>query len=735
MLIARNRLAKFWDRAARHAITAGGLLIIVSVIGMLVMIARVALPLFSTPAPAPLGRMHASPLADHALAVGIEEYGRIAFLILPQGSLVPVELQTGKALTPVPLPPPASGATIQQAAVLGGQQVSLLWSDGSQTMEQVKFADNRSTTCLVTRLGQFAPEPGGLAPRLTTMRGGEGSFTRVSYLADGRLHLTRQTVTEDFTGSKTTEATEAWIPVKTPARLTALSLDHAGSMLYAGSERGDLLRWDLRAENGPLLLDEQRIAEEPYAVTALALVLGDISLAVGDARGGIATWFAVPNSQTAGKTTLRKIHTLQSHPDAVTQLIPSRKTKSLLSIDARGNLQFDHMTTQRNLFTLAAQQVPLRLGALALRDNAMVAIGGDGSLRAWSLNIPHPEVAWNTLFGKVWYEGYREPVYAWQSSSASDDFEPKLSLVPLAYGTLKGTFYALLFAVPLAIFGALYTSQFMRPGLRSFVKPAIEIMAAIPSVVIGFLAALWLAPKVEGDLVAYSLALLFVPISVVLSLLLWQRFENRPRFLRLSRGSEFLLLVPIVCLGALLAAWLGPVLEAHFFGKSFPQWFFNTTAHRYDQRNSIIIALALGFAVIPIIFTIADDSMSNVPRSLTAASLALGASRWQTAWRIVLPSASPGIFAGVMIGFGRAVGETMIVLMATGNTPIMDWSPFNGMRTLSANIAVEIPEAPFGGTLYRVLFLTAVLLFIMTFIVNTAAELVRQRLRRKYGQL
>jgi len=143
----------------------------------------------------------------------------------------------------------------------------------------------------------------------------------------------------------------------------------------------------------------------------------------------------------------------------------------------------------------------------------------------------------------------------------------------------------------------------------------------------------------------------------------------------------------------------------------------------------------MGFAVIPIIFTISEDAFSNVPAHLSAASLALGASRWQTAVRVVLPTASPGIFSAVMIGFGRAVGETMIVLMATGNTPIMEWSMFNGMRTLSANIAVEIPEAPFGGTLYRILFFASAILFAMTFLVNTLAEIVRQRLRRKYEVL
>ena len=145
--------------------------------------------------------------------------------------------------------------------------------------------------------------------------------------------------------------------------------------------------------------------------------------------------------------------------------------------------------------------------------------------------------------------------------------------------------------------------------------------------------------------------------------------------------------------------------------------------------------MGMSFAVIPIIFSISEDAISNVPRNLVSGSLALGANRWETAIRVILPTASPGIFSAIMIGLGRAVGETMIVLMAAGNTPIMDWNPFNGFRTLSANIAVEIPEAPHEGTLYRTLFLAAILLFFMTFVLNTIAEVVRQRLRSRYANI
>jgi phosphate transport system permease protein len=156
---------------------------------------------------------------------------------------------------------------------------------------------------------------------------------------------------------------------------------------------------------------------------------------------------------------------------------------------------------------------------------------------------------------------------------------------------------------------------------------------------------------------------------------------------------------------------------------------------KFDQRNSLIVGLVMGFAVIAPIFSISEDALFAVPRHITNGSLALGATQWQTLIRVVLPTASPGIFSAVMIGFGRAVGETMIVLMATGNTPVMEWNIFEGMRTLSANVAVEMGEAEVGSTHFRVLFLSALVLFVLTFVLNTVAEVVRGRLRKKYGSL
>jgi phosphate transport system permease protein len=155
----------------------------------------------------------------------------------------------------------------------------------------------------------------------------------------------------------------------------------------------------------------------------------------------------------------------------------------------------------------------------------------------------------------------------------------------------------------------------------------------------------------------------------------------------------------------------------------------------YVQRNAMVVGFAMGFAVIPIIYTISEDALSTVPRHLRSASLGAGATPWQTAVRVVMPTAMSGLFSALMIGLGRAVGETMIVLMAAGNTPIEEWNAFNGFRTLSANIATELPEAVRGSTHFRTLFFAALTLLVLTFIVNTVAELVRLRFRRRAVQL
>jgi phosphate transport system permease protein len=259
-------------------------------------------------------------------------------------------------------------------------------------------------------------------------------------------------------------------------------------------------------------------------------------------------------------------------------------------------------------------------------------------------------------------------------------------------------------------------------------------MEALPTVILGFLAGLWLAPVMEAHLAGVFALLLMLPIGTLVFAWLWRLLPSRVRH-RVPDGWEAALLIPVLLGFAWLAFGFSQPVEAVLFGGDMRAWMRDEFGIGFDQRNALVVGIAMGFAVIPTIFSIAEDAIFSVPRHLTNGSLALGATPWQTLVRVVLLTASPGIFSAIMIGLGRAVGETMIVLMATGNTPVMDLSIFQGMRTLSANVAVEMPESEVDSTHYRILFLAALVLFMFTFIFNTLAELIRQRLRGKYASL
>ncbi len=734
--------AKRNDRIAKWVITLGGMLIIFSVIFILLLIADTARPLFQAPKAEVFAKfiLPKEPTQE-VLAIGVDEYLETGFFIDDQGLFNFFENQQGLPTDQHIPQPPTEDAGVLQVESFGHLQYGLLWDDGSLTVEEVTFrpffdeAENNRRTIRhsVRREALFQPSGHGIPVRSFGRVGAEDRRTRVDLLSDGRLLVSQVAVTESLFGDTEEEEFTELIELPVNSEVTAITLDNQGRTLYIGTDQGRLLRWSLSEPGEAELLDNITAFADNRAITTLCMVFGDYSLAVGDERGQVSTWFPVRVEENSSRKVLKRIHDLSRHDAPVMAIKPSLRDKSVLSLGGDGFLHLDHMTSERHLLDLG-NHVPLELYAFSTRSDGVIGYNTESRAIIWKLDNPHPEISWSTLFGKVWYEGYDQPEFAWQSSAANDDFEPKLSLTPLIFGTLKGTFYAMIFAVPLALFGAIYTSQFCRPRLRELIKPAVEIMAAIPTVIIGFLAALWLAPIIEKSLGAVFMSIVFVPVGLMIAIIIWQALRKHEPLRTVERGFEFLAVAPIVVMSIAIATTLGPLAEDLLFDGNLKQWLFTEMGTRYDPRNCIVIAFAMGFAVIPIIFTIAEDSLSNVPPSLKAASLACGASRWQTVWRVILPSASPGIFAGTMIGFGRAVGETMIVLMATGNTAIMDLSIFNGMRPLSSNIAVEIPEAPHGGTLYRTLFLSAVILFMMTFVVNTVAEIVRQRLRKKYGR-
>ena len=319
--------------------------------------------------------------------------------------------------------------------------------------------------------------------------------------------------------------------------------------------------------------------------------------------------------------------------------------------------------------------------------------------------------------------------YRW-GISGPDGTEPGYSLLPLIFGTLKGAVYALLFAVPVSVLAALYASQFLPRALNENLKPLVEIMAAVPTVVLGFIGGVWLAPFLASHVFALFLAPVFISGAVVAVFMLrhqapaWFRVFKHP-------GREIWLLLVAVLAGGWLALECGALLEAAYLRAGYESWFEETLGLSFVQRNAIVVGMVMGLAVTPIIFTISEEALSAVPRSFSEGSLSLGASRWQTAVRIVLPAAGAGILAAVLLAFSRAIGETMIVVFVSGNIPALDWSAFSGFRALSAGVALELPNAARDDSLYRILFLAAFLLLVSTFTINTVAELVRRRLRRR----
>jgi phosphate transport system permease protein len=285
---------------------------------------------------------------------------------------------------------------------------------------------------------------------------------------------------------------------------------------------------------------------------------------------------------------------------------------------------------------------------------AMVLIFLFIAKEAWPI-LTSAAIHREVTLAKMWFiqqwPGYDAPEHVWQPVSEI----PKYGVWPLVVGTIKVTLIAMVVAVPLAISAAVFVSQYAGRRTREIVKPAIEFLAGIPSVVLGF----------------------------------------------------FALMV--------MATWFQDV-----FG--------------FDSRlNALVAGVALSFAVIPVVFTVCEEALGAVPRSYVEASAALGAARWQTITRVILPAAAPGIAASIALGLGRAFGETMIVLMASGNAAILSANPAESVRTLSATIAAELAEVVFGGPHYTVLFTLAVLLFIVTFGINFIGDQAIARMKRKMG--
>jgi phosphate transport system permease protein len=843
------------DRIADWSIRVGGMMVIIAVFAIMAFLVAVVWPLFAGARVDTPKQFQVAGLRADALSARIDEYRTLGVQMARDGRVTAFHLGSG-----APVAAPAfdlAGRTVTAfASTLSGDDIVLGLDDGTVRFGRIMLkaevlpgdqrpAGLRQLDAHDATDGQavYSTIPGGQVRRMTVavalddpqkiadgaaivaldMRLGgtveRPTKTVVSADAAGaiRLSLAETKVNLLTRRATTTLATTNLPALPAGTKIAAMLVTDKADQVYVGEASGTVFRFDTRDFDKPTLAETASLMPRGEALATMQFLIGEQSLVIGGASGTVDVFFKLPSStaRTTDGYAMVRAHRLAPQSAGIVAMAPSQRGKMFVTADARGGIWLRHATSEQTLLKLAPLNGhPAIAVLLAPREDAVVAIDAAGGVTVWPVEVPHPETTLATIFGKVWYEGYGGPTYTWQSSSGTDSFEPKFSLVPLIFGTLKAAFYSLLFAVPVALMAAIFTSEFVHPNVRATVKPVMEMMASLPSVVLGFLAALIIAPIVETWITGVLLAFLALPLTLIAAAYMWQLL---PESIALQYGGvpKFALMFVALALGMLVAYVGGGAFEKLVFYGSFSGWasgnvggpapfltvmlwplafagamvaltytigdqiedairsvprFQGATwdigrwvvlllgsllvawlvaslltqagvdprggvVGTYVQRNTLVVGFAMGFAVIPIIYTIAEDALNSVPEHLRAASLACGATPWQTAIRVILPTAFSGVFAAIMIGMGRAVGETMIVVMAAGNTPVLEWNIFNGLRALSANIAVELPEAVRDSSLYRMLFLAALSLFVMTFVVNTAAELIRLRFRKRAAQL
>jgi phosphate transport system permease protein len=396
------------------------------------------------------------------LVAAIHSDGHVRVARVPTGELV-----ADAAVLPGPVPrtavsvPPGSTAFVIAA------------SDGRVFIQRVAFSSAFEHGRRVATVTLPAPETvlvdEARQPivRAAAQVSGDGENLVVAAAVGDSLVLDRETATENaMTGERTRSSSRGSAVL--PAGVTSILLDVAQQNVYTGLSDGRI-GWFRVAEDGTpsdLLLSPP----SPSPISALTLLIGDRSLVIGRENGGIEVWF--PQRRGADRSLLH-VRSFPSLGAAVRALVPSPRGKGFLALDDDGGMALMYSTSERVLWSGRAPLPGATSIAYAPKADGALVAGAD-TVAALAIAAPHPEISFRSLFGKIWYEGYEKPEYSWQSSSGTEDFEPKLSLTPLLFGTLKGTFYSLLLAVPLGVLSAMYASQFLHPSLKQVVKPVVE---------------------------------------------------------------------------------------------------------------------------------------------------------------------------------------------------------------------------------------------------------------------
>lgn len=732
----RSRLFK--DRFAKFSITAGGIMVLIALLLIFFYLLYVVQPIFES-AKVETRDSFALSNADQIVGLGVEEQTEVAFLLSKQGNVDFYSVEKkgfGKKLASLAVPLDSDVSSFAVSAPFQGHYAYGL-ENGSVVLVAPKFLvtfpnnERKLTPRLGYPLGEGLPlqvDAQGAAIKQFAFSHYEDKTAVVAQTEDKRVIFSSFVAEENmFSGEVEWVVERTELDIEGRVDQLLMSPDTTRTFVRSANQ---IYVYDTRYPSEVELIQMLAANEENANLVAAQLLAGANSLMLANDNGEVSQWFEV-NTDTGRE--YQKIRAFETSKQPKLDIFTEFYRRTFFTTSSNGELGVYYTTSEAKLWQGKISDGPIENFAIAPRSNAALILA-DNKLTVVEIHNEHPEVTWSALWQEVWYEGYPEPGYIWQSTSAGDDFESKFSLVPISFGTIKAALYAMLFAVPIALSAAIYTAYFMSGSLRKVVKPTVEIMEALPTVILGFLAGLWLAPLIEEHLPAIVGLLFMLPLGILLTAFAWTKLPESIRH-RVPDGAHSILLIPVLLFIGWLAFAMSGAIELWMFDGNVRQYLTNELGMTFDQRNSLVVGIAMGFAVIPTIFSIAEDAVFSVPKHLSNGSLALGATQWQTLVSVVLLTASPGIFSAVMMGLGRAVGETMIVLMATGNTPIMDWSIFQGMRTLAANIAVEMPESEVGSSHYRILFLAAFVLFIFTFIFNTIAEFVRQQLRDKYSSM
>ncbi|VAW97319.1 Phosphate transport system permease protein PstC (TC 3.A.1.7.1) [hydrothermal vent metagenome] len=742
--LSRSQIRTFKDKLTAFNMAVGGIGVIIAILLIFFYLVYIVYPLFKSANISEISQFPTNTQYGQILHLAVEEQNKIAVQYTNEGYALFFNTHTGKKIKQVSLlanhKAKVTSFKISQLvnntvilglsngrAIIAKHNFKISYPDDKMHIEPEIIYPAGKNSILIDKKKQPLVD---IAYQQNDEQAKIIALTKDGRLLMALLQKESSSLLEEDDEETPASFTQTIIDLPQIQGAQSILIEYQQRIAYIAKKSGEVTVIDINESDNINVIEKVNLLKDNQTLTSFSFLTGGISILVGNSNGNIAQWFPVNTDNIPQLTFIRSFNKQQN---SIVAIETEQRRKGFVSATRDGQIAIFNSTAKREVLNIVIPETSIQHITLSPRADLLIT-ANDKKITTWHIENEHPEMSWAILWEQIWYESYTEPEYIWQSSSADNDFEPKYSFMPLAFGTLKAAFYAMLFAIPLALMGAIYTAYFMAPKMRAVVKPTIEIMEALPTVILGFLAGLWLAPFLEKNLVGVFSLLIIMPIGILLFSFAWQALPKKIR-MQVPDGWHAALLIPVIFFLGWAALSLSPQLENIFFDGNIQLWLKESLGMDFDQRNSLVVGIAMGVAVIPTIFSIAEDAIFSVPKHLTFGSLALGATPWQTLMRVVILTASPGIFSAVMIGMGRAVGETMIVLMATGNTPVMDFSIFQGMRTLSANIAVEMPEAEVASTHYRILFLAALVLFLFTFIFNTAAEIIRHRLRKKYSSL